>query len=105
MNQKTVLSALQILKANEWKVTEQNITQGLKNVVKNTGLLGRWQQLKTSPKVICDTAHNKEGLSLTMQQLCQEDFKKLHIVLGVVSDKDLKEYCLCSLKMQPIIFL
>ena len=41
------------------------------------------------PKIVCDTAHNKEGLSYTMQQLQAESYNKLHIVFGVVSDKDL----------------
>ena len=46
--------------------------------------------LQQRPKVICDTAHNKEGLSIVMQQLQKEPYKRLHIVLGVVSDKDLE---------------
>ena len=62
----------------------------LKNTIKNTGLMGRWQQLKATPKVICDTAHNKEGLIEIMKQIKTESFKKLHIVLGVVNDKDLQ---------------
>ena len=51
--------------------------------------MGRWQILRQSPKVICDTGHNKEGLELVMQQLKAENYNQLHIVLGVVSDKDL----------------
>ena len=51
--------------------------------------MGRWKVLGENPKVICDTGHNKEGLQLVMEQLSKESFKKLHIVLGVVSDKDL----------------
>ena len=58
-------------------------------MVKNTGLQGRWQLLNKSPKVICDTAHNKEGLSLVLNQLKKEEFDQLHIVLGVVADKNL----------------
>ena len=52
-----------------------------------TGLLGRWQILKNNPKVICDTAHNAEGLTIVMHQLQKENYKNLHIVLGMVSDK------------------
>ena len=51
--------------------------------------MGRWQVLQETPKVICDTGHNKEGLKYTMAQLKSETFKNLHIVLGVVSDKNL----------------
>jgi dihydrofolate synthase/folylpolyglutamate synthase len=63
----------------------------LLQVVKNTGLQGRWQQLGDSPKVICDTAHNKNGLEIVMYQIQKEKFDTLHIVLGVVNDKDLDE--------------
>lgn len=91
MNQKTVLKTLQILKAKGWKFSENNIEKGLLQVIKNTGLQGRWQILRTTPKVICDTAHNKEGLALAMKQLLQEKYRKLHIVLGVVNDKDLSK--------------
>ena len=59
-------------------------------VVKNTGLLGRWQILKERPKVVCDTGHNREGLIYVMQQLSNETFESLHIVFGVVNDKDLR---------------
>ena len=45
--------------------------------------------MNSNPKVICDTGHNKDGLKLVMEQLSMESYKKLHIVLGVVSDKDL----------------
>ena len=91
MNQKTVLTVLKMLKRKEWKFSEKDLKKGLKHVVENTGLLGRWQILQKSPKVICDTAHNKEGLMLTMKQLASENYNNLHIVLGVVSDKDLSK--------------
>lgn len=87
-NVKTAVSAINQL--NEFKVSEQHIKKGLQNVVKNTGLLGRWQVLQEKPKVICDTAHNKEGLTYVLDQLLKEDYKDLHIVLGVVNDKNLE---------------
>lgn len=59
------------------------------NVVHNTGLLGRWQQLGTNPTVICDTAHNEHGLQIVMNQIKKQNFNRLHVVLGVVNDKDL----------------
>jgi len=89
-NKRTVIIALALLKEKGWRISENNITTGLKNTIKNTGLMGRWQQLNTAPKVICDTAHNKEGLIETMKQIKTESFKKLLIVLGVVNDKDLQ---------------
>ncbi len=88
-NVKTAVRAIKKLEG--FKVTEENIQKGLLNVVKNTSLKGRWQILQDSPRVICDTAHNKEGLSIVLNQLKNERFVNLHIVLGVVSDKKLDE--------------
>ena len=70
---------------------ETHIREGLLNVVKNTNFKGRWQILQEQPKVICDTAHNKEGLQIVLDQLANQSFKNLHIVLGVVNDKKLEE--------------
>ena len=88
-NSKTAVASIKKLKGVS--VTEENIRKGLLNVVKNTNLKGRWQVLQEIPKVICDTAHNKEGLSIVLKQLEKESFRKLHFVLGVVSDKKLEE--------------
>jgi len=89
-NIKTVLATLKILQKQGWKISEENIKNGIRKTVKNTGLRGRWQILQERPKVVCDTGHNKEGLQLVMEQLAKEDFHHLHIVLGVVSDKNLE---------------
>ncbi|HEY9221505.1 MAG TPA: folylpolyglutamate synthase/dihydrofolate synthase family protein [Lutibacter sp.] len=89
-NIKTVLQTLEVLKLKGFIISEENIKNGLQNVVKNTGLLGRWQVLNEQPKVICDTAHNAEGLVYVLKQLQEEKFEQLHIVIGVVNDKDLK---------------
>lgn len=89
-NIKTVVKTIEVLKENGFNISEQNIQQGLLNVKNNTGLLGRWQLLNESPKVICDTGHNKEGLTYVLNHLQQEKFEKLHFVFGVVNDKDLK---------------
>ncbi len=71
-------------------IKEDHIIEGLENVIRNTGLLGRWQILDKKPLTICDTAHNKEGLTYVMNQLKEQRFKNLHIVLGVVNDKNLE---------------
>lgn len=89
-NIKTVLQTIEVLKTKGFAVSEKNSRNGLRKVVKNTGLLGRWQVLNEQPKVICDTAHNAEGLRYVLKQLQEEKFNRLHIVLGVVNDKDLK---------------
>lgn len=88
-NAKTAVCALQQLKG--FYISQQQLQQGLQNVVKNTNLKGRWQVLQVAPKLICDTAHNREGLTIVLEQLEQENYKHLHIVLGVVSDKKLAD--------------
>lgn len=91
-NKKTALQTLRILNSQkEFEVSELAIKIGFLNVVKNTGLQGRWQQLNSAPKVICDTAHNKHGLEIVLNQLQKESYDTLHFVLGVVNDKDLDE--------------
>ena len=91
-NKKTVLETITILNSQkEIKISDNQIKSGLLNVIKNTGLQGRWQQLGEYPKIICDTAHNKNGLEIVMKQIQKEKFDTLHIVLGVVNDKNLDE--------------
>ncbi|MDT0540620.1 MULTISPECIES: bifunctional folylpolyglutamate synthase/dihydrofolate synthase [Croceitalea] len=82
-----VLATLKNLRGFE--IEEVDIQNGLRKVVPNTGLLGRWQKIQEEPMVVCDTAHNKEGLQLVLKQISNEKFNTLHIVLGVVKDKDL----------------
>lgn len=89
VNSKTAAVAIQQLKG--FTVSEKNISEGLLKVVKNTSLKGRWQVLQERPQIICDTAHNKEGLLLVLKQLKKAPFKKLHIVIGLVSDKKLED--------------
>lgn len=87
-NRATVFSAIEVMRHNGFEISEKALIQGFNNVIKNTGLNGRWQILQEQPKIICDTAHNKEGLKYAMAQLLNEPYERLHIVFGVVSDKD-----------------
>ena len=88
-NIQTVLATIPVLKGKKFKISEKNIKAGLLHVVKNTGLKGRWQILNNSPKVVCDTAHNPAGLKYVFDQIKLEHFNELHLVFGVVNDKDL----------------
>ena len=91
-NKKTVLQTIKVLQEKQLlTISNNDIKKGFLNVIKNTNLQGRWQQLGENPKVICDTAHNAHGLSIVLNQLKKEQFEQLHIVLGVVNDKDLEE--------------
>jgi dihydrofolate synthase/folylpolyglutamate synthase len=88
-NTKTVVAAVKQLKG--FTISQKNIIDGLLHVVKNTNLKGRWQILQENPKVICDTAHNTEGLKIVLNQLKKEKYTRLHFVIGVVSDKKLED--------------
>ena len=88
-NKKTVLQTIQLLQAH-FEIDEQHVKLGFKNVVENTGLLGRWQILNKEPFVVCDTAHNSHGLKIVLNQIQKHHFDTLHVVLGVVNDKDLE---------------
>ena len=87
-NKKTVLQAIELLQS-QFDIDEKHIKLGLKNVIQNTGLLGRWQILKQKPFAVCDTAHNSHGLKIVLNQIQKHQFETLHIILGVVNDKDL----------------
>lgn len=88
-NQKGVIAVLQRLR--NFIIQEEHIEKGMMRVTENTGLLGRWQELKLSPRVICDTAHNREGLELVFQQLLRQPYRNLHLVLGFVKEKKMDQ--------------
>jgi len=73
-----------------FKYSDENITDGIKKVVINTGLKGRWQILSNQPLTICDTGHNKEGLEYVLNQIHRIPKTGLHLVIGFVNDKDLR---------------
>ena len=90
-NQQTVLQALEVLKEKHWKISDESIKNGFSQVVKNTGLKGRWQVLSKNPLCIADTAHNMEGMSIVAEQLKSLTYVNLHLVMGFVNDKNVKK--------------
>ncbi|MEL0241389.1 MAG: folylpolyglutamate synthase/dihydrofolate synthase family protein, partial [Flavobacteriaceae bacterium] len=88
-NRLTVITLIQGLIAQGWEINEQAIEIGMKNAAQSTGLMGRWQWIES--RVLCDTAHNAAGLAFVLKRLGELKYRQLHIVLGVVSDKDLDE--------------
>ncbi len=84
----TVLTSIEVLKKEALEITNSHVENGLKQVKKLTGLRGRWEEIEYNPLVICDTAHNAEGIQIVMEQLNTLPRKKLHIVWGMVSDKN-----------------
>ena len=69
--------------------TDENIINGIRGVITNTGLSGRWQILGNNPLIVCDTGHNKEGLEYVLNQIRRIPKSGLHMVIGFVNDKDL----------------
>lgn len=90
-NVPTVLKTIEILNEKGWNLTEKNIRSGLKNTIRNTGLMGRWQIIGNNPLIICDTGHNPAGIKIVMEQINQTPYKELHVIIGLVNDKDQDE--------------
>lgn len=76
------------LQSSGLAIYEQDIRNGIARVVRNTGLHGRWEQLNDRPYTICDTGHNVDGLTEITDQLRSCTYRRLHVVLGMVNDKD-----------------
>ncbi|WP_321996947.1 folylpolyglutamate synthase/dihydrofolate synthase family protein [Draconibacterium orientale] len=83
-----VLKAVDLLNEKGYKITEDNLREGLENVVATTGLLGRWQVIGTNPLTVCDTGHNEDGMKSLVQQLENTAYKQLYFIFGTVGDKD-----------------
>ncbi len=83
-----VLSALDVLKTKKFKIQDKAVVDALSRVKKLTGLRGRFEILRKNPRVICDTGHNAEGISEVLAMIEKIPHNKLHIVFGVVNDKD-----------------
>lgn len=86
-----VLKVIEILKTNNFNVSEKTIKQALKNVSLATGLNGRWQQLHKNPLIIADTGHNEDGIKQVLKNISNVNYQHLHVVFGVVNDKDVSK--------------
>jgi dihydrofolate synthase/folylpolyglutamate synthase len=84
-----VITAIKQLQKHGWAITENDIEYGLLKTVANTQLSGRWQTLSSNPQIICDTAHNEDGIKEIAKQLSNSKYNQLHIVFGTVDDKNL----------------
>ena len=89
-NLKTVLVATQLLSTMGWKLTANKVLKALAHVKKNNGLMGRWECIQDSPRVILDVAHNEHGIHALLEQLASLHYPQLHIVTGMVKDKDVQ---------------
>jgi dihydrofolate synthase/folylpolyglutamate synthase len=84
----TVLMALDILGELGIGVSEEHLRGGMKDVRGLTGLNGRWEIIGYDPLIVCDTAHNPDGMKEVLLQIRQMPWKELHVILGMVDDKN-----------------
>ena len=89
-NTNTLMSAIRVLTSIGYKIEEEHVRRGFANVCALTGLMGRWQKIQESPAAFCDTGHNKAGIELILKQLSIQKYHHLHIVIGMVNDKDIR---------------
>ena len=87
-NTRTILTALPLLEKAGYHIDEQSVRNGFAHVCELTGLMGRWQKLQDTPTLICDTGHNVGGITYIAEQLKQQNYRHLHIIIGMVNDKD-----------------
>jgi dihydrofolate synthase/folylpolyglutamate synthase len=86
-----VLACIEVLRKTEYSISDQQIKSGLKEVMLRTGLRGRWQKTGERPLIICDTGHNEGGIREIVKQINEMKHGHLHMVLGMVKDKDVSK--------------
>jgi dihydrofolate synthase / folylpolyglutamate synthase len=84
-----VFQAVSVLRTRGWQISADQMRSGLENVVRQTGLKGRWQILGKAPLVVCDTGHNIDGIKAVLHQIKMQSFQKLLFVFGMVKGKDI----------------
>jgi dihydrofolate synthase/folylpolyglutamate synthase len=89
-NLKAVLVAAQLLSTMGWKLSASKVMKALSQIKKNNGLMGRWECIQDRPRVILDVAHNEHGVHALLEQLASLQYHQLHIVTGMVKDKDVQ---------------
>jgi dihydrofolate synthase/folylpolyglutamate synthase len=89
-NRRTAYQTLLTLRKKGWSFSVDHISNGFANVIKNTGLMGRWQVLGNAPLTIADVGHNVDGIEILMKQVNDQTFENLHFVIGMVNDKDIQ---------------
>lgn len=88
-NTNTLLPAIRLLIQKGFQISEQDVRTGFSEVCTRTGLMGRWQKIGEHPTIICDTGHNVGGIGYIVEQLQRQTYHRLHIIIGMVSDKDI----------------
>ncbi len=86
-NLPVVLETLEVLRRDQWSISDNAIYEGMAHVKQSTGLRGRWEVVQRNPMLVFDTAHNEEGIRSLMKQLEEVRHEQLHLIIGAVSDK------------------
>ena len=90
-NVKTVLAGVEELRKQGFTITDEHLQTALRQVKTLTGLHGRWEVLSTDPLTICDTGHNPDGIKEVLKNIAATPYKRLHMVIGMVNDKDISK--------------
>lgn len=90
-NLQTVAAAIKVLISIGYRITTKELKKGVEKVVKNTHFQGRWQVIGKKPLVICDTGHNEDGIARVVAQLNETPHDNLHMVIGMVADKEVQK--------------
>lgn len=86
-----ILQTIDILQKLGYRIAQNHVKYGLAQIVKNTGLKGRWQVLEKNPWIICDTGHNEDGIKFIIDQINEYTFDRLYMVIGMVNDKEVNK--------------
>jgi dihydrofolate synthase/folylpolyglutamate synthase len=100
----TVLEICAQLQHLGWSVEDADIKKGLQSVKKLTDLHGRWDVVQQDPLVVLDVAHNEDGIKILMEQVEVTDHGRLHIIFGIVKDKELERILLLFPKLAEYYF-
>jgi dihydrofolate synthase/folylpolyglutamate synthase len=84
-----IMRTVDILNTRGFSISDDSLREGLANVIRNTNFKGRWQKLSDAPLMICDTGHNEDGVKLVVEQINNQKVAHVHMVWGMVKDKDI----------------
>ncbi len=87
-NMRSVLKAVQVLRGLGWELPQKAVEVGALKISVNTGLRGRWEKIHEQPLGLVDVGHNVEGVMEVVKMLSRLDYRELHMVWGMVADKD-----------------
>jgi dihydrofolate synthase/folylpolyglutamate synthase len=90
-NLPTVLEAIHVLKRTGWNIHDEHVVTALANVKKLTGLHGRWEVIHHHPTIVLDVGHNEDGIKQIVKQVEITEHNHLHIVIGLVKDKEIEK--------------